>query len=82
MNLEEAQQIVAKYGRNSFMSILYNESPLKIINGNKLVVNYLQSNIDDGSWSQQFEDYVKTHKHEIIEYFQAQEVLFQHGLKE
>ena len=82
MTLTTAQQIVSKYGRNSKMNVIYNESPLKVINGNKLTVNYLPSNIDDGSWSQQLEEYVETHKAEVIEYFQAQEVIFQHGLKE
>ena len=81
MTLTTAQQIVSKYNRNSKMSILYNESPLKLLNG-KLTVNYLPSNIEDGSWSQQLEEYTKTHKVEIIEYFKAQEVIFQHGLKE
>ena len=81
MTLTTAQQIVAKYGRNSKMSIMYNESPIKLVNG-KLVVNYLPSNIEDGSWSQQLEEYTEKHKQEIIEYFNAQEILFQHGLTE
>ena len=82
MTLKTAQQIVSKYGRNSKMSIIYNESPLKVINGNKLTVNYLPSNIEDGSWSPELEEYVKTNKAAIIEYFKAMEVIFQHGLKE
>lgn len=82
MTLTEAQQIVAKYKRNSLISILYNEAPIKIINDNKLEVNYLDSNINDGSWSPKWEDYIIKHKAEIIEYFKAQEVIFQHGLKE
>ena len=81
MTLTEAKQIVSKYGRNSLMSILYNESPIKLVNWNKLVVNYLPSNIEDGSWSSQLEEYVKTHKTEIIEYFQAQGIVFQDSLK-
>ena len=82
MDLETAKQIVSKYGRNSKISILYNYAPLKVINGNKLTVNYLPSNIDDGSWSQQLEEYVETHKAEVIEYFKAMEVIFQDRLKE
>ena len=81
MDLKAAQQIIKKYGRNSKMSILYNESPLKLIN-EKLTVNYLQSNIEDGSWSPKWEEYIMDHKAEIIQYFQAQEVIFQHGLAE
>ena len=81
MTLTTAQQIVSKYGRNSKINVIYNDAPLKLVNG-KLVVNYLPSNIEDGSWSQQFEEYTEKHKTEIIEYFQAQEVIFQHGLKE
>ena len=82
MDLETAQQIVSKYGRNSKMSILYNESPLKVINGNKLEVNYLPSNLTDGSWSPELEEYVKTNKAAIIEYFKAREIVFQHSLAE
>ena len=80
MTLTIAKQIVSKYGRNSKMSILYNESPLKFVNG-KLVVNYLPSNIFDGSWSQQLEEYTEKHKAEIIEYFKAREIVFQDSLK-
>ena len=80
MDITTAKQIVSKYGRNSKMSILYNESPLKVINGNKLEVNYLPSNLTDGSWSPELEEYVKTHKAAIIEYFQAQEVIFHDSL--
>ena len=79
MTLTEAKQIVSKYGRNSLMSILYNESPLKLIN-NKLIVNYLQNNLTDGSWSQQLEQYTIEHKDEIIEYFQAQEIIYKYSL--
>lgn len=81
MTLTEAQQIISKYCRNSKMSILYNDSPLKLVNG-KLTVNYLPSNIEDGSWSSQLEEYTLEHKHEIIDYFQAQEVIFEHSLAE
>ena len=82
MDIKTAKQIVSKYGRNSKMSILYNYAPLKVINGNKLEVNYLPSNLTDGSWSPELEEYVKTNKAAIIEYFNAQEIIFQHGLKE
>ena len=82
MDIKTAKQIVSKYGRNSKMSILYNYAPLKVINGNKLTVNYLPSNIEDGSWSPELEEYTEKHKNEIIEYFNAREVIFQHGLKE
>ena len=82
MTLTEAKQLVSKYGRNSKMNVIYNESPLKLVNGNKLTVNYLPSNIDDGSWSPELEEYVIEHKAAIIEYFQAQEVIFQHSLAE
>jgi hypothetical protein len=81
MDITEAKQIVSKYGRNSFMSILYNESPLKLING-KLTVNYLPSNIEDGSWSPKWESYIRDNKIEIIEYFKAREVIFEHSLAE
>lgn len=81
MDIKEAKQIVGKYKRNSKMGILYCESPLKLVN-DKLTVNYLPSNIEDGSWSQQLEEYTKNHKAEVIEYFNAQEVIFEHGLKE
>ena len=82
MTLTEAKQLVSKYGRNSKMNVIYNESPLKVINGNKLEVNYLPSNIENGSWSPELEEYVEKHKAEVIEYFQAQEVIFQHSLEE
>ena len=81
MDLTTAKQIIGKYKRNSKMSMLYNDAPLKLVNG-KLVVNYLPSHIEDGSWSKQLEEYTEKHKTEIIQYFQAQEVIFQHGLKE
>ena len=81
MDITIAKQIVSKYGRNSFMSILYNESPLKLVNG-KLVVNYLQSHIEDGSWSSQLEEYCESHKAEIIQYFKAREIVFQYSLAE
>ena len=80
MTLTTAQQIVSKYGRNSFMSILYNESPLKVVNG-KLVVNYLPSNIFDGSWNSELEEYTESHKAEIIQYFKAREIVFEDSLK-
>ena len=64
------------------MSILYNNVPLKLVNNNKLVVNYLDSDVIDGTWHPEWEGYIKTHKAEIITYYQAQEVIFQHGLKE
>lgn len=80
MTLTEAKQLVSKYGRNSKMNVIYNESPLKLVNG-KLVVNYLPSNIEDGSWSPELEEYVKTHKAEVIKYFQAREIVFQDSLK-
>lgn len=82
MDIKTAQQLVAKYGRNSKISILYNESPLKLVNGNKLTVNYLDSNIEDGSWSSQLEEYTMEHKADVIEYFKAREVIFQHSLAE
>lgn len=82
MDITEAKQLVSKYGRNSFMSILYNESPLKLINGNKLTVNYLPSNLTDGSWSTQLEEYTESHKTEVIEYFKAREIVFQDSLEE
>ena len=80
MTLTEAKQLVSKYGRNSKMNVIYNESPLKLVNG-KLVVNYLPSNIEAGSWSPELEEYVKTHKAEVIKYFQAREIVFQDSLK-
>ena len=80
MDITEAKQIVSKYGRNSKMSILYNESPLKLINGNKLEVNYLPSNLTDGSWSPELEEYTIEHKAAIIEYFNAREIIFEHSL--
>ena len=81
MDIKTAKQIIGRYGRNSKMSILYNESPLKVING-KLVVNYLQSHIEDGSWSSELEEYSKTHKADVIQYFQARGIVFEHSLAE
>ena len=81
MTLTIAKQIVGKYGRNSKMSILYNESPLKLGNG-KLTVNYLQSNIFDGSWNSELEEYTESHKADVIQYFHAREIVFEYSLAE
>ena len=81
MTLTTAQQIVSKYGRNSKINVIYNDAPLKLVNG-KLVVNYLPSNIEDGSWSQQLDEYTMEHTAEVIEYFKARGIVFEHSLKE
>ena len=80
MDIKTAKQIIGKYGRNSKISMLYNDAPLKLVNG-KLVVNYLPSHIEDDSWSPELEEYTEKHKAEIIEYFKAREIVFQDSLK-
>ena len=78
MTLEDAQQIVRKYMPTSRMVIMYNNTPLKLRNG-KLSVTYLGDNSE--AWNDFYEQYVVAHKQDVIEYYQAKEIIYQYKIK-
>ena len=78
MTIEDTRQIVSKYMPGSRMAIMYNNTPLKLRNG-KLSVTYWGNDFE--SWNEFFEQYVLTHKQEVIDYYHAQEIIFQHKMK-
>lgn len=75
MTIEDARKIVSKYMPTSRMTIMYNNTPLKLRNG-KLSVTYYGN--DSESWNEYYEQYVIAHKQEVIDYYQARETINQH----
>ena len=78
MTLEDARKIVSMYMPTSRMTIMYNNTPLKLRNG-KLSVTYWGNDFE--SWNEYYERYVETHRQEVIDYYQAQEIIYQDKMK-
>ena len=78
MTIEEAKQIVKRYAPTSRMTIMYNNTPLKLRNG-KLSITYFGDDFE--AWNEYFERYVIAHKQEVIDYYQAQELIYNDKMK-
>ena len=78
MTIEDARKIVSKYMPASRMAIMYKNTPLKLRNG-KLSVTYWDNDFE--YWNEFFEQYVKKHKQEVIDYYQAQELIYKEKMK-